>query len=331
MVAEVAIEGLFVFAGQGEGEFAAFGFRERLELFGESRVLGDELEFRHADDAGRYGQGHGVVEEFVERGLADDAIGGEDFHGQDAHLLFDGYREGDSLKAGDHGGVDDHASFAVHHADEGGVEGHLGTVEVVAFEGGFEDVGVGVAGDADEADGFAVAHFEEAIEDAALFLDGGEVGGIGQGVDVDEVDAIGLEVFKAGFEAGHGFIGVAFLDFGDKEDLFAAGGHDFADAGFAHAIAVGLSGIDVVDAAIDGFVEGFEGLLLLFVGEETAAAADAEDRDANAGFAEEAGGEFPGFGGVAGGGDERSHGGGFEEVAAAESHPGLMLADGRPG
>jgi len=55
-----------------------------------------------------------------------------------------------------------------------------------------------------------------------------------------------------------------------------------------------LGGIDVADAEVDGFVEGFEGVVLLFIGQEAAAAADAEDGDAGAGFAEEAGGELAG-------------------------------------
>ena len=77
---------------------------------------------------------------------------------------------------------------------------------------------------------------------------------------MDEVNAVRLQILETGFQAGHCLVGIALLNFGDQENLFAARGHHFANAGFADAIAISLRCIHVVNAAIDRFVERFERL-----------------------------------------------------------------------
>ena len=170
-----------------------------------------------------------------------------------------------------------------------GIERHLHAVEVVALDGGGHDFAVGVAGHAGKPRHFLFASFHQAFERAVGGLDFREVVGLAEAVDVDEIDVIGLQALEAGFEAAQKCVARAVGNFRGEPDIFAARRHDAADAGFALAVSVGIGGVEIGDAEIDGAIED-GGAVFVLIHKEAAAAAEGEDGNFGAGSSEGAGG-----------------------------------------
>ena len=123
------------------------------------------------------------------------------------------------------------------------------------------------------------SRFHQAFECAVFGLDFLEIVGLAETVDVDKIDMIGLQAFEAGFEAAQEFITRAIGNLRGQPDIFAACGHYAADAGFALAIAVCVSRVEIRDAKINRAIEDRCRVVYVLVHQEATAAAECEDRD----------------------------------------------------
>ena len=121
---------------------------------------------------------------------------------------------------------------------------------------------VGVTGHAGKARHFLFAGFHQALQRAVWGLDFRQIVGLAEAVDVDEIDMIGLQAFQTCFQPAQEFVAGAIRNLRGQPDIFAARGHHAADAGFALAIAVGVSGVEIRDAEIDRAIEDRGGACL---------------------------------------------------------------------
>ena len=193
-------------------------------------------------------------------------------------------------------------------------------IEIVAFERGLHDGGVGMAGDADESRHLLFAELEDLFEDAAFGLDFRQVLFGGQRVNVEQIDAVHLQGLEALLDGARGFGSIARADFGGEEDAVAAPLEHLADALLGQvALAVLVGGIDVGDARVERLGKSLERRVLFLVHEEAAAGAEGENGDARAGLAEYAGRKRS-LAGIGGNDCRRSGGGSFDEFASCDAH-----------
>ena len=109
------------------------------------------------------------------------------------------------------------------------------------------------------------AGFDKTIQDAEDF--GAIVDGGGRAVKLHQVETLDCEIAEAVFdETGEvGFViairgvgGEPATGFGGDDDFFAAVAFELRDEAFAVAHAVDVGGVDEVDAAVDGLIQGGE-------------------------------------------------------------------------
>ena len=107
---------------------------------------------------------------------------------------------------------------------------------------------------------------------------------------VDQVQVVRLQALQAAFQNALRVVAFTRVDLGGQEDAVAAGFHDFANALLAPPVAVTVGGVHVADAQVEGAVKGLQGLILILIHQEAAAAAHGQNGDARAGATEDAGG-----------------------------------------
>ncbi len=115
-------------------------------------------------------------------------------------------------------------------------------------------------------------------------------------VELEDVDDIGLEAAEAVLGAFDDALPIVVGELGGEDDLVPAPGDDAAEDFLAGALAVGGRGVEVVEAEVEGAVEGVgDGLLLALavgvpglhvVGDADLRAAEADLGDFEAGAAE---------------------------------------------
>jgi hypothetical protein len=261
---------------------------------GKGDVLLHVFEMGHADAGEGNWQGERVSEQLFEWSRAEQMLLAGDFHRDHAHVLFrgDGQRQFfEAIRTSRRG------LHRLGHAYEAGIEGHLCAIEIVSLQSFLQRGGIGMTGDADGPSYFLVARFVKSLEDAIGFFNGREVLCVFERMNVHDVEAIGLETFQAEFDLASSLIGGAAGDFSCEDDFLAACGHNFADAFFAAAIAIGMGGIDVTNAEVDCTIERLERFIFVHVHQKAAAGAEAENWDGDASAAERPRGEFVGCSG----------------------------------
>ena len=82
-------------------------------------------------------------------------------------------------------------------------------------------------------------------------------------MELEDVYGVRLEAAEAVLEAGSDALGFVVADLGGEDAFVAALGDDTAEHFFADAVAVGGGGVYVVEAEVEGAVEGLDDGLLL--------------------------------------------------------------------
>ena len=142
---------------------------------------------------------------------------------------------------------------------------------------------------------------------------------------VQQVEVVGLEALQARLDLRQRRVARARRGryLGGEEDLLAPGGHDTADARLALSVPVVDGGVEVVDPQLDRPLEDGRGLVC-GVRQETAAAAEREDRDRHARPAEGAVRQLRG-GGLAGQRRHRRDGADRQAASLEELAPYALL------
>src|SRR5215469_3714182 len=137
-----------------------------------------------------------------------------------------------------------------------------------------------MAGHADKPGQLLFTSLEQTLHRAAGSLDFCEVVALAKAMDVYEVDLVGLQSLQAVFQALKEGVASSVGNLGGQPDLFAPRSHDLAHTRLALSVAVGVGGIQIGDAQVNGVVERRQGLLLVFIHQEAATAPKSEDRHA---------------------------------------------------
>ena len=240
-----------------------------------------------------HGGGDGQRERIVDQvsgggfGLAGQRIAGEDFHGDDAHVLTLSHRKRqrlEALVAGRYrpGGAD--------HIRRGGVESHLAAIEIVALEGQFHGGWGVMAGDADETRKLLFTGLEESFEDATLGLDTRQVVLVLERVDVDEIHLADLQVLQALLDSALNRGAISGADLGGEEValLTSAGLEAPAQQLFTAAARVAVGGVEVGDAGLRRLGHETDSLLVVAGLLEALAAAEGERGDPLSGVPQQA-------------------------------------------
>src|SRR5215469_2058574 len=249
---------------------------KRLEGARDLDVVFKHRDLRHPNDSRRNGQAHGIAQQGINVtfaiGIAKQKLLPRHLHGNDAEIFFAGCGQGQGLKP------------PVARS----VEGHLHAIEIVVLDRARHYLAIGMAGHADEPGQLLFAGLKQTLHRAAGTLDLCEVLALAKAMDVHEVDLVDFESFQAVFEAAKESVTSAVGNLGGQPDLFAPLGHDLAHTRLAFPVAVRVSGVEVGDAQVKGVVQRRQGLLLVFIHQEAAAAAKCQDRNVCAGAAQNA-------------------------------------------
>ena len=275
-------------AGDGAGDGGMHVYPAEGEL-GEGLLAGDEgADFVHdleAEVVVHAGEGFAAVEGFAVAVVGAVVVAGEggvaaEFAGEEAGGEGDAGEDADAFL------------FGLGEEEVGGalaeeVEDDLDGLDVGVFDG-FEGFLDAFDADAVEADFAGLDEFVEEGKDLGAVVDGG-----GGAVELEEFEAVGFEVFEGAVHEGGeilavvaaGGVGVeaaAGLG-GDVELGVGAVAAEAGEEAFGVAVAVNVGGVEEVDAEVEGFVEGGEGLV---IADGAPTAADGPATEAN-------GGDFP--------------------------------------